>query len=74
MLRLARLARDLFRCDHTASAGLSSGAYAGNRNTCSHGRAATNRFIAALMWVLRPSQTSTIGPPNCWCAASSSPA
>ena len=43
----------------------------GSRNTVSHGRAAINSAIAALVWVFRLSQTSTIGPPSCRWAASS---
>jgi hypothetical protein len=36
MSRLTRLARDLFRCDHTASTGLSSEAYGGSWKMLSH--------------------------------------
>jgi hypothetical protein len=41
MLRLARLARDLLRCDQTCSTGLSSCAYGGSWQTVSQSRAAT---------------------------------
>ena len=72
MLRFARLARDLFRCDHTGSTGLSSCAYGGSWQTVSQSRAAISSAIAALTWVFRLSQTTTSGPPSCWCAASRS--
>ena len=52
------------------STGFSSGAYAGSWKTVSQSRAATSSRIARLAWVFRLSQTSTTGPPSCWCAAS----
>src|SRR3954449_2126468 len=64
MLCLVRLASDRFRCAHTGSTGFSSWAYGGSRNTVSQDRAAISSAIASLVWVLRLSQTSTIGPPG----------
>src|SRR3954464_11624954 len=67
---LVRLASDRFRCAQTGSTGLGPGAEGGSRYTVNHGRAAISSAIAALTWVLRLSQTSTMGPPSCWWAAS----
>jgi Recombinase zinc beta ribbon domain len=54
------------------STGFSSCAYDGNWYTVSQSRAAISSPIAALTWVFKLSQTTTSGPPSCWCAASSS--
>jgi hypothetical protein len=43
---LVRLVSDRFRCAHTGSTGLSSGAYGGSRNTVSQGRAVMIAAIA----------------------------
>jgi hypothetical protein len=37
----------------------------------SQSRAVISSVIAALTWAFRLSQTTTRGPPSCWCAASS---
>ena len=50
--------------------GSARGAYGGSWKTVSQSRAAISSRIARLVWVFRPSQTSTTGPPSCWCAAS----
>jgi hypothetical protein len=67
---LTRLASGRLRFDQTGSTGFSSGAYAGSWKTVSQSRAAISSRIARLVWVFSPSQTSTTGPPSCWCAAS----
>jgi hypothetical protein len=40
--------------------------------TVSQSRAAMSSFMAALTCTFRLSQTTTSGPPSCWCAASGS--
>ena len=52
----------------TPSVGLRSGAYAGNRTMVSQSRAAIRVRIRTLTWVLRLSQTSTIGAFSRWWA------
>lgn len=71
-LCLARLAADLFRCDHASSTGWSSAAYGGWLvDGQPHSGAAISSCLVRLTCVFRLSHTRTTGPSSRWCAASS---
>ena len=70
-LCLVRLARDLFRCDQTAFDRVELGCVRRELVDRQPVPGGDQRRIARLTCVFRLSQTRTIGPPSCWCAASS---
>lgn len=60
----AVLAIALRTSDQMASTGLRAGAYGGSRTVVSQSCPASYRFSPAARWVLRLSQTTTMGPPS----------